>query len=305
MFAMAQENLQNQVRGAGCSITPLLHRWTEVATIYDYQPKIAGIPYPYDGYENIDRNIVPQVGDFHRKIKDAVCTRVTIEPITSDSSTHLTATMTYERPGTHCDLQIDCFQTVEIRNFDAAGDLTAVPYKPTSQIRTEANVPFVTDVRVPVPVRSFSVMQYEIRTPKRAGNGVFQIQGTSDSPQGLISPSTAYWNVDYAWGFEPGQLLYLGVISKTECAPLYRRRYIFLINDRIGWHHFYAVWVDARGLKPQGVKPFKPDEVKYGEGSRIDGTRGAAAFKVLPCGKFIEEFSFFRLPFIANPTNTY
>lgn len=300
------------VSGTGLQITPSLLTWQEIVTYYgfaftedDALTDAFMLMEAYLTAQDPDGG-APMVkpGDPHPFYANTFATVCMVNPTTQDSTVHVTQTVTYMQPGPQCMMQFDSYQQTEGRNFaedlDVDGHtLTTVKYVPQIPGSPTLNlrVPFVATVQTPAIVRAVRVIQYEILT------------GDTAIPGAVSGPSRPVWNIDDFCGYAAGTLLFIGVESQNDGTPIFKRTYTFLINI-YGWHHFYGLWVDARGLKPQDVVPIDPLSVTPDTGTVQSTTPpyGAAGWRMLPNKKFATFFAQLKPPFnvgnVSVPTET-
>jgi hypothetical protein len=295
--------IYSDIAATSLQVTPILLTWQETVSYQGFLEDdiVAGTVDPEEVFflieatERIPDLVKP--GDVHYRYDQAYAVATAFEPMTADSSTHVRQRITYQKPGPKCSVQYDAYQATESRNFaednsvsgtDIFGSpqtstLTTVRYRPSFSGPTiNVAVPFVASLKVPSVMKCIRVTQYEVLTYGDASPAV-----VSDSDRPL-------WNADEIWGYEAGRILFVGVQSISDGTPIYRRTYTFLINE-FGCDHMYAVWVDARGLKPQDITPISPGSVSPDMGTVR--TNGAAAFRMLPSVNFHSYFSQIKPPF--------
>lgn len=281
---MSFESIQSNVVSGGSrfSASGLLERWTETTIINGFVPGNVNANYLPQLYDELPDQVI-RVGQ--QGINRSYCTDVEIAPRASANGTATESfeiVATFVRPGACSQIQFDNYQQIITTNFDVDNKLAAVPYQ-TNLPLPQSQVPFIAGLKYPRIVQSFRIIQYEDHNNWTAEN--------------LLGGIRAYTNSDSVWGFAAGTLLTAGVRSFADGTPIYRREYSFLFNplELGGFHHVYAVYVDARGLIPKDVTPINPATVAADAGTVT--TNGAAAFRVVHGINFHDAFIGIKPPF--------
>lgn len=240
-------------------------------------------------------------GDKH-PVYNAYALNAQLSTVTGDSTTHLRQSVTWAMPGKYSSVEYETYQQTESRSFATDTvralrpyNLTTVSYRPTSSATTNTTnfyVPFVASLRVPSVLQAVQVTQWEIFTGDKA------------APSSIMDIDRPFWNSDGIWGFQPGQLLYMGRKASTEGSPLHRVTYTFLKN-MYTWAFFFAVYQDARGLTPQDITPIDPQSLDPTKTSADSAQNGTGAFKMLLGKKFSDYFAGLKLPFNQGPAPTF
>jgi hypothetical protein len=334
--------LLNNLKGNNLVITPTLYAWQETRTMYGYSNPFAAngsFPALLLAYQDWSNNVnLVKVGTIRpNPIGDAVVVRVDMVPSSGETDTvGIDQNISMMMPGPNAEVAFDTYQQTEVRTFaeDPTGwpggnsqpdsHVTAISYIQSGPLGvqqaagTNTNVPIVAQIPVPSVIRSIRVTQYEILT------------GDDASPRVISDAERPMWNSDPIWGYDVGQILFLGVSSTSDGSPLYRRTYTFLLNQ-YGWHHFYAIYKQADGFTPWAITPINPATVDPMKGTyssvaqgALSGIRppagnltgfgvggavgagvaaattqynGTAAFRMLPNVPFAEYFSHLKPPF--------
>jgi hypothetical protein len=297
---------------SGLTVTPLLITWTESDTIQDFDmeqvPDGSGddVPPLVDGqggaypflfaYNELDE--IAAAGSEHSYHKGAFCTKVTIEPQTTDATTHLRVNKTYIQPGPNCQVQIDTYTQQTISNFDVNGDVANVEY--AAATGAKFTLPkFPASIRIPKIVQAIRFTQYEVGAGAPPSDTKTSPElGRNTTLGDLAGLNIAVWNNDAIWGFNEGSLLYVGSRSFSEGVPVYRKEYTVLIDTKNGFDHFFALYHYENGLVPQDVKPILPESVLPTDGTITDTGEhnGAGAFVMLEGVAFKDLFSFLKPP---------
>jgi hypothetical protein len=256
-------------------------------------------------YNDGDEDIMPTVGTKHQSIDGAYCTRVAVDPVSEEDPVNFDVVTSWIEEGDCAEVSYDLYQVTEVSNFAVDPDsqdstvLTKVVYTPTNGGPTiNATVPFVADIRIPRILKAIRIRQFETLP--------------NTLPDEVMDTAPPFWNNDDFAGYGPGDLLYIG--RKGVCifgTPIYDFTYTILFNER-GWHHFYAVWEDSRGLVPRDITPIAPSSVKPSDGNIVaksgnskDPHNGAAAYQMLISESFSDytDLQNLKPPFLTGSSS--
>jgi hypothetical protein len=316
----------HDIDGAGFTADGLLTTWTQTIKILDFAPTDNGVTdetmdFLREAYLQMIGGEFPKLGSQHPKYPDATCLRVALMPLDSNSTTHVSARVSWAEPGPFSSTTVDVSTGQISKQVDVDGNLCEVRFDSSALYSGSpsaiADLPFIASVRVPSNTRSFRVSQFE------------NIEDEDAVPSVLAESAIVFWNKD-AWnGFAPGELLYVGRRAvNAEGTRLYRTDYFFLIADGVtvpNWSHSFALFQTAQGLVPRDVKPYVPvngeipgitpdvgtvifpGSTSYAQSHPLpDGVtagskNGASAFRMLNPENFTDYFRNVKPPF--NPAS--
>lgn len=331
-------NMNIRVAAGSYDIGSLLTTWVDVVHV-DYKDDNGVIDTtPGQSFSNakIGKNFlveafsnpaIPGIGDLHPIYLHTYCQSVRIEPAPATTGTSPISVRYYvtwiaptqdENGYSKVKTDIEVFQSQEIANYDAQGNLTKVYYNLPAgssgqQDATIWNKYRICDIRLPKLTKSFRVTLYEDFAAKNSTNQtqgayVSQIAGLQIQPntEDPISPRPFY-NSDRIWGFEPSQLLFVGRRASNDVTQIFRCEYQYLINER-GWNKWFSVFENQNGVIPQNIAEFPKDYLNVTQkapGSpdgpplsdlKTPALNGLGVFDMLKGGPFKEIFNNIHIP---------